>query len=142
MIEGTGPMRCCFAVLLFFVLPANAGERIRPVGVRVINAQGKLQPEDRYGDAVGNVEVIFSNGRKEVWTTSWRCELAKVSKSGLVGWTYAAGRHSRGPWMNNELCIARSKRDITHFQADRAFIEIWDFVDNNTCVVIRSRNIH
>jgi hypothetical protein len=66
----------------------------------------------------------------------------KVSGSGDVGWTYAAGRHSRGAWMNSELCIAKSKSEITRIQADRAFIELWEFTDDNRCVVLRSRNIH
>jgi hypothetical protein len=131
------------AVLTFAMFaPAPADWPCLPVGARIVDRYGQPQAPDRFDDVVGNVEVRFSNGRKEIWTHSLQCELPKVSKSGLVGWTYAGGRHSRGAWMNNVLCVARSRRDITHFDADGAFIDLWDFTDHDTCVIIRYRNIH
>lgn len=138
--------RVVFPVVALFAFVAvgrvSADSPMRAIAARIVNHDGEPQSEDRFGDVVGNVEVIFSNGRKEIWTHSLQCALPKVSRAGLVGWTYAAGRHSRGPWMNNRLCVARSKRDITHFRADGAFIDLWDFTDDGKCVVIRYRNIH
>jgi len=130
------------SIALLFVVTAAAHVPPRPVAARIVGRTGHAVAFDRYGDIVGNVEVVFSNGHKEIWTRSLQCELPRVSKSGLVGWTYADDRHSRGVWMNNVLCIARSRRDISHFDADAAFIDLWDFTDNDTCVVIRYRNIH
>ncbi len=131
-------LRVCVTALFLFPALSFAYARPRPIAARIINIRGETQPED----AVGNVEVTLSNHRKEIWTRSWHCELAKVSKTRLVGWTYASGQHTRGPWMNDELCIANSRHDVTHFSVDRAFIDLWDFTDHDTCVVIRSRNIH
>lgn len=110
----------------------------KPVAARIVNRRGEPQQEDD----VGNVQVTLSNHRKQIWTISLQCEDAKVSKSRLVGWTYARGRHSRGMWMNNQLCIARNSQDRTLFNASRAFIEVWGFTDNDTHVVMRSRNAH
>jgi hypothetical protein len=70
------------------------------------------------------------------------CLLPKVSHSGVVGWTHAVVQHSRGGWMNTQLRIARDGRLIAHFDVSRAFIDLWDFADNDTCVVIRCVNAH
>jgi hypothetical protein len=48
----------------------------------------------------------------------------------------------RGGWMNSQLRIARAGRVIAHFQVSRAFIDLWDFTDKDTCVVIRCVNAH
>ncbi|MFN2623900.1 MAG: hypothetical protein ABR611_13765 [Chthoniobacterales bacterium] len=138
LLMRTWAVATCLLVFSAAALP----RRPHPVAARIVDVRGAPPEQDRYGNRVGNVEVTLSNSHKEVWTHSGRCELPKVSKSGLVGWTYAAGRHSRGAWMNAELCIARTRRDIARFTVDRAFIERWDFSDNDTCVVTVSRNIH
>jgi hypothetical protein len=123
-------------------LSAAAQKPPHPTSVRIINARGEIQREDVFGDAVGNVEVTMSNGRRQVWTASLWCALLQNSQSGLLGWTYAAARPSRGAWMNNELCVARSKQDRTHLHASCAFTEFWAFTDRDTHVVVRSRNLH
>lgn len=128
----------CTAALVLPSVISFAQAEPKPISVRIINQRGQTQREN----SNGNVEVTLSNRRREVWTRSTHCELAKVSKSGLVGWTYAAGQHSRGDWMNDELCIARSKHDRTHISTSRAFIEVWAFTDNDTHVVTRSRHYH
>lgn len=128
---------CAAAILLHLMLPSAQAEPAH-VSAGIIDRRG----EPRHDDANGNVEVVLSNRRREVWTRSAQCKLAKVAMSGLVGWTYAATQHSRGSWMNNELCIARSKQDRTHIHAARTFIEVWAFTDKDTHVVIRSRSAH
>jgi hypothetical protein len=131
-------LRVGLTAFLIFPALSLAHGRPRPLVARIINIRGETQPED----AVGNVEVALSDHHREVWTRSWHCQLAKVAKSGLVGWTYAFAQHSRDGWMNSELCVARSRNDIIHVSASYAFIEVWDFTDHDSCVVTRSRNAH
>ena len=113
--------------------PHPVSARIHPI---------KWPQDGESDDVVGDVQVTLSDKTKETWTTDGHCELPKVSHSGLVGWTYAAGRHSRGAWMNRELRISRRKKLLISFDADYAFIEDWIFTDHNTCVLCRSRNSH
>src|SRR5438067_3176448 len=136
------PLIILAAGVLVIASTASGRAPVRPVAVRIIDRHGQPATKDRFGDVVGNVQVTFSDGHRETWTRSLRCELPKVSASGVVGWTYAAGRHSRGAWMNEVLCIATSRNDITRFDAARAFIELWAFTEHDSCVVMRSRNIH
>jgi hypothetical protein len=86
--------------------------------------------------------VTFSDGHEEMWTTTGHCLLPKASHSGLVGWTYGTAQHSRGGWMNIQLRIPRDRRLIARFNVPRAFIDLWDFADKDTCVVIRCVNAH
>lgn len=44
--------------------------------------------------------------------------------------------------MNKELRIVRDGRIIARFRHDYAFVDFWDFVDNDACVVIRGVNAH
>ena len=109
----------------------------RPTVARILVVRSESNADWR---PVGNISVKFSDGHREIWTTKGHCLLPKVSKSGLVGWTHAIEQHSRGGWMNQELRIARDGRIIGRFHADRAFVDLWDFTDNDTCVVVRGIN--
>ena len=44
--------------------------------------------------------------------------------------------------MNTQVRIARDRRLIARFNVSRAFIDLWDFADKNSCVVIRCVNAH
>jgi hypothetical protein len=112
---------------------------VYPVVVKIAAIRGQELADDTPG---GNVQVRLSNGKTQLWTQSGHCTLPRLSKSGLVGWTYASGRHSRGMWMNGVLRIARNGKVMREIEAGYAFIENWDFSNNDSCVVIQSRNSH
>jgi hypothetical protein len=44
--------------------------------------------------------------------------------------------------MNSQVRIARGGKVVANFHVSRAFIDLWDFTDNDTCVVIRCVNAH
>jgi hypothetical protein len=110
-----------------------------PIAARVVPVRSQSNLDWR---PVGNISVTFSDGHEEVWTTSGHCLRPKASHSGLVGWTYGTAQHSRGGWMNTQLRIPRDRRLIARFNVSRAFIDLWDFADKDTCVVIRCVNAH
>src|SRR2546430_17667008 len=101
-------LRILAAGILVIASTASARAPVRPVAVRIVDRHGHPATKDRFGEVVGNVQVTFSDGHRETWTRSLQCELPKVSASGIVGWTYATGRDSRGAWMSAVLCISTS----------------------------------
>src|SRR6266516_1154916 len=115
------------------------GAQPHPIAARIFAVRSQSNADWR---PVGNISVTFSDGHREMWTSTGRCLLPKISNSGLVGWTHAVGQHSRGGWMNTQLRIARHGRLIAHFDVSRAFIDLWDFTDKDTCVLIRCVNAH
>lgn len=86
--------------------------------------------------------VKLSNGHRQRWTRSGHCLLPKLAKSGLVGWTYGPGKNYRGMWMNGIFRVARHGRVIREFHSAYAFIEQWDFADNDKSVILESRGAH
>jgi hypothetical protein len=114
----------------------------KPVSACIVNWRGEVQKDEMR--RVGNVRVRFTDGHREMWTHHGRAMLAKVSKGGLVGWTYAATQNLAPdhPWMNGSLILARRGRVLAKLEADDAFIEVWGFTDNDTCIVMRSRMLH
>ena len=130
------------ALFLNANVTADGRTRSVPVSACIVNSRGELQKDD-LGRA-GNVRVTFADGHREMWTHRGRAMMAKVSKSGLVGWTRATGRNLAPGhlWMNGDLVLARDGQVIAKLEADDAFIEVWAFTDNDTCVVVRSRMLH
>jgi hypothetical protein len=123
-------------VISFWISPASSrAVGVHPISVRIAAIRGK-------GFSSGNVKVTLSNGNTELWTTSGHCSLPHLSKSGLLGWTHATGRHSRGMWMNDILRVARSGKVIREISGKRAFIENWEFSNDDACVIVESINIH
>jgi hypothetical protein len=116
-----------------------ADSESHPIAARVVPVRSQSNLDWR---PVGNISVTFSDGHEEMWTTTGHCLLPKASHSGLVGWTYGTAQHSRGGWMNTQLRIARDRRLIARFNVSRAFIDLWDFADKDTCVVIPCVNAH
>ena len=117
----------------------SADSEPHPIAARIVAVPSQSNADWR---PVGNIAVTFSDRHQEIWTTTGHCLLPKVSHSGLVGWTYGTTQHSRGGWMNTQLRLARDRRLIARFNVSRAFIDLWDFADKDTCVVIRCVNAH
>jgi hypothetical protein len=130
-------------MLLIALAPAlnaiAANSKPHPIAARIVTVPSQSNADWR---PVGNISVTFSDHHREMWTTTGHCLLPKVSDSGLVSWTFGATQHSRGGWMNTQLRIARDRRLIARFNVSRAFIDLWDFADNDTCVVVRCVNAH
>jgi hypothetical protein len=130
-------------ILLITLAPAlkavAADSKPRPIAARIVSVPSQSSADWR---PVGNISVTFSDHHDEMWTTTGHCLLPKVSDSGLVGWTFGATQHSRGGWMNTQLRIARDRRLVARFNVSRAFIDLWDFANKDTCVVIRCVNAH
>jgi hypothetical protein len=88
------------------------------------------------------VRVTLTNGAREMWTRKGNCELPRVSKSGLVGWTHGAAFHSKGALMNPTLIVARADKVLATFQAFYSFIDVWDFADADSSVIVLSAGPH
>jgi hypothetical protein len=130
-------------MLLIALAPAlnaiAANAKPHPIAARIVTVPSQSNADWR---PVGNISVTLSDHHREIWTTTGHCLLPKVSDSGLVGWTFGGVQHSRGGWMNTQLRIARDRRVIARFNVSRAFIDLWDFAENDTCVVVRCVNAH
>ena len=112
--------------------------RTTPISAQIISASGHIEPYWRHG----NVRVALTNGRTEIWTRDGKCELARVSKSGLVGWTHGTAFHSKGALMNDTLIIARNRKVRARMRTFYPFIDVWDFTDADSCVVVLSAGPH
>ncbi|PYL09372.1 MAG: hypothetical protein DME34_02850 [Verrucomicrobia bacterium] len=109
-----------------------------PTSVAIIDV-----PTERrnYGTNIGNIKVTFSDGHSEMWTPAGKCMYAKVSSSGLVGWTRYTGRNAHGEPVNDVLRIRYRDRRAKDFRHG-PFIEDWGFADDDSAVVIKSRGRH
>jgi hypothetical protein len=113
-------------------------EKGRPVSADIVSAAGRVA-EERHP---GNVRVTLTNGRHEMWTRKGNCELPRVSSAGLVGWTTGTVFHSKGALMNDTLIIARGDKLRARIPTYYPFIDVWDFADRDSCVVVLSRGPH
>jgi hypothetical protein len=102
------------------------------VSAEIVSAGGRVAGERH----PGNVRVTLTNGRQEMWTRKGNCELPRVSKSGLVGWTRGTAFHSKGALMNDTLIIAREDKLLARIPTDYPFIDVWDFADQESCVIV------
>jgi hypothetical protein len=123
-----------FSALAFCALASSA---ILPKSAVIVDAHDKL------GDnSVGNVKVLFTDGHSELWTKLGKSLLPRVSATGLVGWAHALFINARGWPVDSVLRVCWPDGHHKDFKADSAFIEIWNFVENDTAVVIKSRGAH
>lgn len=84
----------------------------------------------------------MANGHREMWTRQGKCVLARVSKSGLVGWTRGKWFHPTQGLANNTVVIAREDKVLARITAFYPFINLWDFADGDSCVIVLSRGPH
>lgn len=108
------------------------------MSAEIVSAGGRVA-EERHP---GNVRVTLTNGRHEMWTRKGNCELPRVSKSGLVGWTRGTAFHSKGALMNDTLIIAREDKVLARIPTDYPFIDVWDFAGRESCVIVLSGGPH
>jgi hypothetical protein len=130
------------AFMIVAALPTHdaiAGlKHIRPMSAEIVSPRGEIASQDQFGD----VRVTLSNGRREIWTRKGGCALVNVSKTGLVGWTHGKSFHRTQGLMNSSFVIARQNKVVARIEAERPFIQSWDFADHDACVIILSAAAH
>ena len=110
---------------------------VLPKSAIVIDAK-----EDVVGETVGNIQVTFTDGHKEKWTKLGKSMLPKVSATGLVGWAKYDNLGYRNYPIFDNVRIVWPDEHHRDFPSRCSFIEAWDFADNNTAIVIKSREAH
>src|SRR5437868_429886 len=122
------------AVTLATAAGAQAGDSQngRPVSAEIVCADGRIAADRCPGD----VRVSLTNGCREMWTRHGKCELPRVSRSGLVGWTHGIGFHSKGALMNDTLIVAREGKVLARIRTFYPFIDVWNFADADASVIV------
>ncbi|MEP6669417.1 MAG: hypothetical protein ABJF10_09710 [Chthoniobacter sp.] len=98
------------------------------------------------GEAIGNVQVIYEDGTKDLWTTKGNCSLPKAAPDSTVGWTVHGNPvhiNSGDPIRPNpELVVCRQGKVLARIQASLPFIEDWHFLAEGKQVALRCRGGH
>lgn len=105
-------------------------------------------PFDDFMIQTGNVEVQFSDGTSELWTTEGNCVSTEVSRKGCVGWIQidkskvdVVAKNRQGEDKVVIRCPDGSRREFTG-DPEAPFIGKWGFADNDTAVTIQSSAYH
>jgi len=95
---------------------------------------------------IGNVQVTYADGTKDLWTTRGNCSLADVAPDGTVGWTVNGSeiRVNSADMMrpNGTLVLCRKGKVLASIRSGRAFIEKWAFNANGSQLVLVTRGSH
>lgn len=106
--------------------------------------QGKAASND--GEAIGNVQVTYADGTRDLWTTKGNASLAKAAPDSTVGWTVHGEpvRINSQDFLrpNPELVTCRQGKVLARIKADLPFIEEWKFVEGGQQVALRCRGGH
>jgi hypothetical protein len=96
--------------------------------------------------AIGNVQVTYADGTKDLWTTKGNCSLPRVAPDGTVGWTV------NGPEIpvnsadtmrpNGTLVLCRKGKVLASIRSGRGFIEKWAFYANGSQLILVTRASH
>jgi hypothetical protein len=143
-------MRFIFQFLLATVAAAGtlfAGDQTdaertkQPVAVAILVAGAATAD-----GPVGNVQVTYADGTKDLWTTKGNCSLAGVAPDGTVGWTVNGSeiRVNSADMMrpNRTLILCRKGKVLASIKSGRAFIEKWAFSANGSQLVLVTRGSH
>jgi hypothetical protein len=103
-------------------------------------------------DNTGNVEAVFDDGHKEVWTHDGNCHLVHVSIHGDVGWAWMDRDHLDErlvPVGKDKLVVRRTSGKIREFppyprrpENTNRFIMDWRFSEDGSAVILRSMGYH
>ena len=95
---------------------------------------------------IGNVQVTYADGTKDLWTTKGNCSWAGVASDGTVGWTVNGSeiRVNSADMMcpNGRLILFRKGKVLASIRSGRAFIEKWAFNANGSQLVLVTRGSH
>src|SRR5258708_37360799 len=85
-------------------------------------------------DPIGNVQVTYVDGTKDLWTTKGNCSLAHLGSDGTVGWTVNGSevQINSADWMrpNGTLVLCRLGKVIGQINSGKSCIEQWQFIEN------------
>jgi hypothetical protein len=92
----------------------------------------------------GNIRITFSDGHTDVVEKNGNCIDPHVFGKGDVGWTQCTEFNLKGYAMNQKLVVRLSDGRTKEFAPipKAPFITGWKFVDNDSCVLIRSMSFH
>ncbi len=123
-----------------------AAEPRRPVSAKIIPTQE--QAEGPHGSESGNVQVVFKDGTKEMWTKKSHCQFPQVSSDGsLVGWSHGEILKVQSSSMggeflgSNKLRIMRGEKVAADFTVDTP-IRKWKFSPDLKFVYIVDQGLH
>lgn len=110
------------------------------------------KPYEGLFDKTGNVEVVFDDGHREVWTHDGNCHIVHVSVHGDVGWAWMDRDHldfKLLPVDKDKLVVRRTSGKFKKFppyprwpENTNRFIENWRFSEDGSAVIIRSMGYH
>lgn len=112
-----------------------------PKNVEIV-AGGSAEDKEQQ---IGNVQVTYEDGTKDLWTTKTNCSLARVSADGIVGWTVhgpetkIAASYTMRP--NGKLVLIAKGKVIAQIQSGKGFIEDWMFIEGGRLVLL-TRGAH
>jgi hypothetical protein len=97
-----------------------------------------------FGVVVGDIKIVFSDGRSETVTKGGNCMEPHVSEAGNIGWAHCSGFDGKGYALNQKLVVRLIDGAVKTFSPNPngVFIENWAFADNDSAVVIQSRGHH
>jgi hypothetical protein len=124
---------------------ASKGTAGNPTGGGL--APSSLSKSSDSGDeAIGNVQVTYQDGTKDLWTTKGNCSLVQVAPDATVGWTAHGDpvRVNSADFMrpNPELVTCRQGKVLAKIQASMPFIEDWRFLEGGKQFALRCRGAH
>ena len=116
----------------------------QPVSAEILVANaGKA---DANPNPIGNVQVTYADGTKDLWTTKGNCSLALVRADGTVGWTV------HGPETqinsadkmrpNGTLILCLRGKVIAQIKSAKNYIEKWAFYGDGSQLVLVTRGSH
>ena len=120
----------------------------QPASVEIVAANAAKASPHPIGNSnpIGNVQVTYTDGTKDLWTTKGNCSLAQVGSDGAVGWTINGPevQINSADWMrpNGTLVLCRHGKVIAQIKSGKAFIEQWQFLENGTRLVLLTRGAH
>jgi len=140
-----------FIMLLTAVMFVSNGRAIDQRGAESTKTPKKagivVAPDPRSVELqIGNVEVTYSDGIKDLWTAKNNCSLARVSADGTVGWTVhgpetkIAASYTVRP--NGTLVLNRKGKVIARIESSKPFIEDWMFIDAGGRLILLTRAAH
>jgi hypothetical protein len=120
------------AALIFGSITSPAAPR----DARIVEVPSQVSTSNH---SIGNVKVLFSDGHTEMWTKLGKCEMPRVSKTGLVGWVRFDNGNDRDwpPTCTLRVCGSDGKhKDFKAPDSQSPFIESWNFSKDGEAVLI------
>ena len=120
----------------------------QPASVEIMPAKAKktsAQPADT-ATAIGNVQMTYADGTKDLWTTKGNCSMPEVATDWTVGWTVHGDEvkiNSADKMRpNGTLVVFRKGNVLAMIKSAKSFIEKSDFHGTEGQLVLLTRGSH